>query len=264
MTHRPRSRQAGLAALITIVLTLTTACSAFGPRSSVTIEEYEAQAEELGATLTDTVADIPRDPNGPDGSNDVTASSPRYVNAEGGAQQAHPWKYWVWRRSFHFAEDSGTTPEEVADRMAQIFEDEGWTVVEKDPGETIGTYRFSLPGDNNTIDWTAQIKFWHRVGMVSIQIVSPTTDASDGTSEEFAAAEFEDAATRMETTLDLLDRKVQNAKLAASFTGRKAEYHVGAQRWTAATTEIRTLIGHIRDSLHPASAVGPETPGDLR
>ncbi|MBL0885564.1 hypothetical protein [Myceligenerans indicum] len=257
MTPSVRSRRTGLAVLIATVLTLTTACGAFGPRSGVTIEEYEAQTEALAATLAATIDDVPRDPDGPDGPNDIISNQVTLVDAEGGARKEHPWKYCVLDGTFTFAKDSGTSSEQAADSMAEVLRADGWNEDEHTVHESGGGYEFRRPDDDNSTGWYVELSFGRGdrgTRQLTITIASPSTDASDGSAA--AAAEFEDAATRLELALDGLDDQVRAARLPAFLAGDKAAYLDGLERWKAAATEVRTVIRLVRASLHSESGVG--------
>ncbi|WP_460701240.1 hypothetical protein [Myceligenerans halotolerans] len=147
-------RTTTLACLAVLLLTLTTACTPGG--NMTPIEEYADEAEAIGTTLTEIIADVPRDP--------------------------------------------------------------------ERPNDSIG-------GQENGLD---------------------------------TAAEFESTAARLESVLDDLDQHVHAARPHAYFSGNKTAYLHGLERWNTASGEVRTMIRLVRESLHPATSVVPETPGEAR
>ncbi|GAA1860935.1 hypothetical protein [Myceligenerans crystallogenes] len=221
----------------------------------MTIEEYRDQAEELGASLSETVEDAPRDPNGPDGPNDLVSSGVGLVDAEGGFQRENAWKYWTWDSTITFAKGSGTSPKDAADRMAEALDSNGWTGT-KDPGETVGTYEYRRPDTDNSNGWYVQLSFRHRSQQLHVKIVSPSTDASDGTSA--AARQFDDVAWRLETMLATGEQALEGERLSFMFgsKGSKAEFLDAMTRWKTAATEIREFIRAAREDLGlPSSSI---------
>ncbi|MGI5189366.1 alpha/beta hydrolase [Promicromonospora sp. CA-289599] len=165
-------RPALLASCVAVILTMTTAC---GTRSDVTIEEYEIQSEQIADRLMATIEGVDRYQD------DIIASQSQFVEDVGHDRQDHPWQYWHWNGSVEIAPDATITPEQAADRIAAVLEDEGWTAREPDLRELGGEYAYDLSDDQKEErDWYVEIGFTLREPPapqnVSITVVSPSTD----------------------------------------------------------------------------------------
>ncbi|MFE7507169.1 hypothetical protein [Promicromonospora sp. NPDC057488] len=141
----------------------------------MTIEEYEARSEQIAERLLVTIEDVDRYQD------DIIASENRFNNAESHDLEDHPWQYWQWRGAVTLAADAEITPEQAADRMAAVLEDEGWIAREPSRSETGGEYSYDLPdSQEQERDWYVGIGFALREPPapqnVSITIVSPATD----------------------------------------------------------------------------------------
>ncbi|WP_108490888.1 hypothetical protein [Promicromonospora sp. AC04] len=145
----------------------------------MTIEEYETEAEQIADRLMVTIEDVERYQD------DIIASQSEFVDDVGHDQEDHPWQYWHWTGGIELAPDATITPEQAADRIAAVLEDEGWTAREPDLNEMGGEYAYDLPGGQDGDAWYVGIGFARRdvpaPQNVSITIVSPSTDrtASD-------------------------------------------------------------------------------------
>lgn len=243
-----------------LILTLTTACSL--GQNMTPIEEYRDQAETIGTMLTETIEDVPRNP---DGIQDLTGGHENGLDLDANGP---PWE-WIWRGSFSLDPSAHVSPEDAAHRMAQLLEDEGWSVGEATSvSENRDRYEISRSSKDGNGNWIVDITF-DRDGAkanpteLSIDVVSPMTSGTNGTLD--AEADFEDVATRLEAALDDLGNQARNARLRASLSGNMTTYLKAMDRWNTASNEVRTLIRHIRESLDPGTAaVGPETPGEPR
>ena len=164
-------RPALLAACVAVVLTMTTAC---GPRSDVTIEEYETESEQIADRLMASIEDVDRYQD------DIIASQSQFVEDVGHDQQDHPWQYWHWNGSVELAPDADVTPEQAADHMTQLLEDEGWTAREPRLSEASGMYEYDLPGSQDGNTWYVALNITRDAPPapqnVSITVVSPSTD----------------------------------------------------------------------------------------
>ena len=164
-------RPALLAVCVAVILTTTTAC---GPRSDVTIEEYETESEQIADRLMVTIEDVDRKRD------DIIASQSRFVEDVGHDQQDHPWQYWHWNGTIALAPDAAIPPEQAADRIAAVLEDEGWTAREPDLREIVGKYGYDLPGGQDGNTWYVGITFRRdeppAPQKLDVEIVSPSTD----------------------------------------------------------------------------------------
>lgn len=170
-TRAARTRRPALLATCVAVILTMTACA---PRSDVTIEEYETESEQIAQRLLVTVADVDRYQD------DLSTSDNRFVNAEGHDLEDHPWQYWQWEGAIELATDAEITPEEGADRMAEVLEDEGWTAREPRLSEGAGMYEYDLPAGEEGDAWYVALNFTRdeppTPQNLSITIVSPSTD----------------------------------------------------------------------------------------
>jgi hypothetical protein len=209
----------------------------------VTIEEYKTQTEELAANLLATINDVDRSQE------DFVGSQADLVDAEGGARQEHPWRYWVWTSDSVFPPDTDVRAQDAAQRMGALLEAEGWTADNPDLIESEGSYEFRRSDSETSSGWYVKIFFKERPAFqrVSITIVRPSTDASDGTTD--AAREFEQTASHLEALLDEHDAALAHTMLARSFSRGYKEYVPHYEQWKAVSGEVRDVIRLIRESL---------------
>jgi hypothetical protein len=140
----------------------------------VTIEEYQKESEQIADRLMATIDEVDRYQD------DIIASENRFVNAESHDLEDHPWQYWQWQGGIELAADAEVTPEQAADRMAEVLEDEGWTAREPDLNEMGGEFAYDLSGGEDGDAWYVGIGFARRVPPapqnISVTIVSPSTN----------------------------------------------------------------------------------------
>ncbi|MGI5190806.1 hypothetical protein ACQEVI_21885 [Promicromonospora sp. CA-289599] len=142
----------------------------------MTIEEYEIQSEQIADRLMATIEGVDRYQD------DIIASQSQFVEDVGHDRQDHPWQYWHWNGTIVLADDAAITPEQAADHMAQLLEDEGWTAREPDLREIVGKYDYDLPSGQDGATWYVGITFRRdeppAPQKLDVEVVSPSTDST--------------------------------------------------------------------------------------
>ncbi|MFC4629593.1 hypothetical protein ACFO6V_15205 [Promicromonospora alba] len=140
----------------------------------MTIEEYQKESEQIADRLMAAIEEVDRYQD------DIIASENRFVNAESHDLEDHPWQYWQWHGTIVLAANADVTPEQAADRMAEVLESEGWTADEPTRHETTGKYEYRRPGGQSDDGWYVELGFWTDQPPVpqnlSVIVVSPSTD----------------------------------------------------------------------------------------
>lgn len=168
-----RTVPVALAGLVALVLTMTTACAPGA--TDVHIDELGDEAEAIGESLIATIDDVGR--YQPDGIN----SGWTWDNVEAGERDPSAGKYWGWDATMELAQDARITPEEAAERMADVLadSDDAWDVT--GPGDKVGggMWEFRRPAERGEGNWYVGINFARSEPPapqnLSIEVVSPVT-----------------------------------------------------------------------------------------
>ena len=170
---RRRSRLV-LAGLVVLAMTLilTTACAA---RSDVTVAQLEERSEEIGQSLTATIEGVERYQD------DYAGGELRWENAEVNDEDPTGWRYWQWDATIVLAPDAELTPEEAADRMIQVLDEDGWAADEPDVGDGSDRLGFRKSDDLGE-GWFVEITYWKDPPPdpqnLFVTVVSPPTNRS--------------------------------------------------------------------------------------
>ena len=170
-TDRRRSRPV-FAALIamTMILTVVAACTS---RSDVTVKQLEERSEQIGQLLTATIEDVDRYQDDHAGGGQI------WADAEGNGRDPNAWRYWQWDATIVLAPDAELTPEQAADRMAQVLVEDGWTAGE--PVTASGSDRLGFhKSDDLGEGWSVEITYWKDSPPdpqnLFVTVVSPSTN----------------------------------------------------------------------------------------
>lgn len=170
-THASRRRaRIVLAGLIALTMTLTTACTS---RSDVTVAQLQERSEQIGQSLTATVDGIDRYQD------DISGGGLRWENAEVNDEDPNGRRYWQWDAHIELAPDAEVSPEQAAERMTKVLEDDGWTADEPRGGVEKAQHGFRKSDDLGE-GWYVELAFMIKEPPapqnLSVSVVSPSTN----------------------------------------------------------------------------------------
>ncbi|MEU4384360.1 hypothetical protein [Promicromonospora sp. NPDC023805] len=172
MQQSNKSRTAVMAGLIALTVTLTTACSS---RSDVTVAQLQERSEQIGQSLTATIDGVARYQD------DYAGGELRWENAEVNDEDPTGWRYWQWDASIELAADAELTPEQAAERMTKVLEEDGWTADEPRGGVEKAQHGFRKSDDLGE-GWYVELAFMIKEPPapqnLSVSVVSPSTNRS--------------------------------------------------------------------------------------
>ena len=141
----------------------------------MTVKQLQDRSEQIGQSLTAAIEGVERYQD------DYAGGELRWENAEVNDGDPTGWRYWTWDAAIELAPDAQVTPEQAAERMAEVLEEDGWTADEPRGGVEKAQHGFRRSddlGDGWYVELAFMIEEPPAPQNLSVSVVSPPTNRS--------------------------------------------------------------------------------------